>query len=222
MEVEKVFDGVFKIDSRLCTVNLVKGSSVYGEDLINYRGREYRLWNPYRSKLAAAILLGLNGLAIKEGSTVLYLGAATGTTSSHVSDIVGSKGMVYCVEISERNMRELFKVCDVRHNMLPIYKDARDVPSYSADVGTVDAIYQDVAARDQDDILLRNSALLKMSGHAYVAIKSQSIDVSMDPKEVYKNFFDKVGAVFDVIESIDIGRYDKKHLFVTLKKTRKG
>ena len=50
---------------------------------------EYRAWNPFRSKLAAAILGGVDQIHIKPGAKVLYLGAASGTTVSHVSDIVG-------------------------------------------------------------------------------------------------------------------------------------
>jgi rRNA 2'-O-methyltransferase fibrillarin len=50
---------------------------------------EYRVWNPFRSKLGAAILGGVDQIHIKPGAKVLYLGAASGTTVSHVSDIVG-------------------------------------------------------------------------------------------------------------------------------------
>ncbi len=50
---------------------------------------EYRVWNPFRSKLAAAILGGVDQIYMPPGSKVLYLGAASGTTVSHVSDIVG-------------------------------------------------------------------------------------------------------------------------------------
>lgn len=50
---------------------------------------EYRAWNPFRSKLAAAILGGIDQIHIKPGAKVMYLGAASGTTVSHVSDIVG-------------------------------------------------------------------------------------------------------------------------------------
>lgn len=50
---------------------------------------EYRVWNPFRSKLGAAILSGVDNIHMPPGSKVLYLGAASGTTVSHVSDIVG-------------------------------------------------------------------------------------------------------------------------------------
>jgi fibrillarin-like pre-rRNA processing protein len=218
MSVEQIFDGVYRIDGKIATRNMVKGKKVYDEELVTDSGIEYRLWNPYRSKLAAAIAKGLKRLTIKKGSRVLYLGAATGTTSSHVSDIVGKEGEVFCIEIAERSMRELLKLCEQRPNILPMLQDARNAEAYSAEVGTVDAIYQDVSAKDQDEILLRNSVMLKKRGLAYVAIKSQSIDVSRRPREVFDEFLKNVSVRFNVIEEISITPFDQMHLFVVLEK----
>ncbi|MBS7659825.1 fibrillarin-like rRNA/tRNA 2'-O-methyltransferase, partial [Candidatus Bathyarchaeota archaeon] len=111
---------------RLATRNLAPGRSVYGEKLIKYEGVEYRLWDAFRSKLAAAILKDIKVVPINPGDQVLYLGAASGTTASHVSDIVGEKGYVYCVEFAPRAVRELVNnVCPYRLNMIPILEDAR-------------------------------------------------------------------------------------------------
>ena len=218
MKVVKLFDGVFKVDGKLATLNLARGARVYNEDLIDSGGRQYRLWTPYRSKLAAAIMKGLRDLDIKRGSHVLYLGAATGTTASHVSDIVSEKGLVYCIEISERSMRDLLKICEKRHNMLPILQDARNTGAYKDDVGIADSVYQDVSARDQDLILLKNADLLKKGGYAYIAIKSQSIDVSKNPEHVYEGFLKSVSKKFDIVQRISIEPYDRMHLFVVLRK----
>ncbi len=191
---------------------------VYDEDLVEIRRRGVPAWNPYRSKLAAAMLNGMKRMSIKKGSKVLYLGAATGTTSSHVSDIVGDAGVVYCIEISERSMRELVKVCEARQNMLPMLLDARDVDRYAGDIEPCDVLYQDIASRDQSDILKRNARLLKSGGAAYVAIKSQSIDVAKDPELVYRAFLEDIADTFEVLEKIDIAPYSKMHLFVVLRK----
>jgi fibrillarin-like pre-rRNA processing protein len=157
-------------------------------------------------------------MRIGKGSKVLYLGAATGTTSSHVSDIVGEKGIVYCIEISERNMRELVKVCEVRHNMLPMLEDARNTEVYAKEVGDCEVLYQDIAARDQADILIRNADLLKKGGFAYVAIKSQSIDVTEKPEVVFKEFLEQISSKYSILEKIDLTPYTKMHLFVVLQK----
>jgi fibrillarin-like pre-rRNA processing protein len=218
MKAEELFEGVYTIDGKLATLNLVSGNRVYDEELVEIKGKEYRLWNPYRSKLAAALLNGMKEMHIGSDLSVLYLGAASGTTSSHVSDIVGDKGMVYCIEISERSVRDLMKVCEARQNMLPMLQDARNTEAYSEDVGTCDVMYQDIAARDQADIMIRNAALLKKGGFAYVAIKSQSIDVSRDPKDVFDEFIAQIKPHFKVLEKIDLVPYTKLHLFLSLQK----
>ena len=186
MRFDRIFDGVYRVGGKLATRNLKPGRKVYGEELVKHKEEEYRMWNPYRSKLAAALINGLENMEIKAGSKVLYLGAATGTTASHVSDIIGRAGMLFGVEISERNMRDFVKLCESRDNMLPILADASHPETYAESVGKCDVIYQDVAVKGQAEMMLKNSPMLKSGGYAYFVIKSQSVDVSKDPAEVFK------------------------------------
>ncbi len=215
---KQIFDGIYYIDNRLATESYIKKIKVYGEEHIIRYDKEYRFWNPYRSKLAAAIMNRMKNEYIKKGDSVLYLGAATGTTSSHVSDIVGDEGLVYCVEISERNMRDLLKVCEYRKNMLPLLTDARYIEKYSNIVDKCDIIYQDVSSPDQAYILKENSVFLKKGGYAYFAIKSQSIDIKSKPEKTFKKTLDNLTDIFDIVEEVKIEPYHKLHLFVVLKK----
>ena len=169
---------------------------------------------------ADALLNGMKTMAIAPEAEVLYLGAANGTTCSHVSDIVGKEGSVFCVEISKRSMRDLINVCESRENMLPIFADARSTEEYSGEVGPADVIYQDVAAQEQAEILLKNAELLKSGGMAYVAIKSQSIDISKKPEIVFQELIDTVSKEFKVVERIRLEPFDKMHLFVVFQKKR--
>jgi rRNA 2'-O-methyltransferase fibrillarin len=112
----------------LVTRNIAPGESVYGEKRISISTPnpttgeeekvEYRVWNPFRSKLAAGILGGLDDIHIKPGAKVLYLGAASGTSVSHVSDIVGPEGTVYAVEFSHRSGRDLINMAKKRTNII--------------------------------------------------------------------------------------------------------
>src|SRR3990172_5493382 len=119
-----------KISGKFVTINLVPGEKVYGEELIRQDNVEYRVWDHYRSKPAAALKKGLKKLPIEKGMKILYLGIASGTTSSHFSDIVDSEGMIYGVEISERVLRELIPVAEKRGNIIPILADARKPEDY--------------------------------------------------------------------------------------------
>ena len=217
MMVKSVFPGVYKIDGRLATRSIVPGRRAYTEEIARVAGVEYRMWNPYRSKLAAAILNGLKSFAFEERSSVLYIGAATGTTASHISDI-SKEGRIYCIELSERNMRELVRVCEDRHNMLPLLADARYTDQYKELVDEFDVVYQDASAREQAQMLKANSVFLKSGGIAYFVIKSQSVDVSMDPKEVFRRELDQLKDDFELLQTVPLEPFDKLHMFCVLRK----
>ncbi|MEM3690800.1 MAG: fibrillarin-like rRNA/tRNA 2'-O-methyltransferase, partial [Candidatus Micrarchaeia archaeon] len=186
---------------------------------VEINGIQYRYWNPYRSKLAAAIMKGMKSMPIKNESHVLYLGAAAGVTASFVSDIVGRKGVVYCVEFAPRAMRDLVYVCEKRGNMLPLLADARKPESYKGEVGEVDVIYEDVAQPEQDEIMMKNAEMfLKKGGYAMMAIKSQSVDVTKKPKEVYERILDRLSKKFEILETHELSPFDKDHLFVVMRK----
>jgi rRNA 2'-O-methyltransferase fibrillarin len=151
----------------LVTKNLTPGESVYGEKRISVGASanagdaddatpssiEYRVWNPFRSKLAAGILGGVDNIYMGPGSKVLYLGAASGTSVSHVADIVGPEGTVFAVEFSHRSGRDLINMATHRTNVIPIVEDARHPLKYRMLVGMVDCIFADVAQPDQARIV---------------------------------------------------------------------
>ncbi|MCK5292264.1 MAG: fibrillarin-like rRNA/tRNA 2'-O-methyltransferase [Thermoplasmata archaeon] len=206
--------GVYTDGRTIYTVNLVPGQSVYGEKLEPHLDIQYRAWNPKRSKLAAFILKGCKTFPFKEDSTVLYLGAATGTTASHISDLVSS-GTVYCVEISPPPFRKLVALCETRPNMIPIMADAHSPETYEHLVDTVDIVYMDIAQRHQADIFLKNLRLLKNGGTAYLMVKARSIDVSKDPRVVYDSVKKELReAGLKVLESSELDPFEKDHMAV--------
>lgn len=216
------FEGVYWLtledgSRRLATKNLAPGVSVYGELLVQSKGAEFRTWDAYRSKLAAAILRDIKALPIQPGKAVLYLGSASGTTASHVSDIVGEQGRVYCVEFAQRSMRELIEIlCRYRTNVYPILADARLPEKYKPLVERVDVIYSDVAQPEQAKILADNADLfLKPEGSALIAIKSRSVDVTMDPTDVFKQETKILHARhFDILQTVRLEPYEKDHAMV--------
>ena len=203
---------------RLATRNLARGRSVYGERLIRCEGVEYRLWDAFRSKLAAAILKGLKTVPVKPKHVILYLGAASGTTASHVSDIIGEKGNMYCVEFASRSIRDLVhNVCTYRMNMSPILEDARLPQKYAMFIrGKVDDIYCDIAQPEQAKVLADNSdQFLRYSGCVMLAVKAQSIDVTKEPAEIYKREVKVLeNRGFKIEEVVHLEPYDKAHAMI--------
>lgn len=196
VEPHNRFDGVFVIKGKsdaLATRSLVPGVSVYAEKRVSgavvgsTEAEEFRVWNPYRSKLAAAIYGGVENIYMKSGSAVLYLGAASGTTVSHVSDLVGRDGVVYAVEFSPRMVRELEGMTKKRSNIVPIFEDARMPKKYRMLIPRlVDVIFMDVAQPDQGRILALNAAhFLKEGGGFVISIKASCIDSTAAPHAVF-------------------------------------
>ena len=209
---------------RLATKNLVPGQRVYGERLFNYEGVEYREWNAYRSKLAAALLKGLEELPVKEGDRILYLGIASGTTASHISDIIGSKGLIYGVEFSPRVIRDLMQVVADRRNILPILADARTPERYRLMVGMVNGLYADVAQPEQADIVNRNARLfLEDGGYLLLAIKARSIDVTREPSDIYLREMKKLAqGGFEIIDVVHLDPFDRDHAMIYARYRRRS
>jgi len=221
MILKEQFPGIFRItvESKelLATRNLTPGLTVYGEQLIRLGDEEFRSWIPFRSKLAAAIIKGLDEVPLNPGDKILYLGVASGTTCSHISDIVGEKGHIWGVDFAPRPMRDLIeKVTRHRGNVSPILGDARRPGSYAMLVPKVDVVYADVAQPDQAEIVVRNAELfLKPGGWAMMAVKSRSIDVSLPPERVYAGEIEVLERKgFEIVETLRLDPYERDHAMV--------
>jgi rRNA 2'-O-methyltransferase fibrillarin len=223
-----VFIGRGKEDL-LLTKNLTPGESVYGEKRISIdvpakEGEnggvatkiEYRVWNPFRSKLAAGILGGLDELFISPGKKVLYLGAASGTSVSHVADVVGPEGIVYAVEFSHRSGRDLISMAKKRPNVIPIIEDARHPQKYRMLVGMVDCVFADVAQPDQARIIALNSHLfLKDQGGVVISIKANCIDSTVEAETVFAREVQKLREErIKPMEQLTLEPYERDHCIV--------
>lgn len=218
MDINHRFNGVYEIDNHIATENLNPGIKVYDERLAEFKDIEYRIWDPRRSKLSAAIINGLKNFPFEVDSKVLYLGASAGTTPSHISDI-SKGGLIYCVEFSPRMMRKLMEVCDQRENMVPVLDDATKPRNYMDLVAKVDVIYCDVAQRKQSELFMDNMRLyLKEEGMGILMIKARSIDVSKAPNKIFKEEESKLKkSGFKVLEKVKLEPYEKDHMALVCK-----
>jgi len=208
----------------LVTLNLTPGETVYGEKRIEIpeednptQNKDYRQWNPFRSKLAASILGGVKNIYMGPGSKVLYLGAASGTTVSHVADLVGPTGCVYAVEFSHRTGRELLEVAKKRTNVIPIIEDARKPHKYRMLVPMVDCIFSDVAQPDQARILALNAHYFLKNGAGFViSIKANCIDSTAPAEHVFAQQVQELRQEhFKPREQITLEPYERDHAVVT-------
>ncbi|VVC00285.1 Fibrillarin-like rRNA/tRNA 2'-O-methyltransferase [uncultured archaeon] len=218
---KQVFEGVYEVGQNIATINLTPGSNVYGEELVKMDGKEYRIWNPFRSKVGAAIKKGIKEMHIGQGSKALYLGAAEGTTISHLSDIVGPEGMIFGVDISARSMRKFIYLCEKRPNLVPILADANQPMTYKEHISnfSIDVLFQDVSQRNQAEIFLRNArAYLKREGYGYLSVKVRSISHSERAEKIVEDEVSRLRNEFEILQVIPLEPFEKEHAMVVCKK----
>jgi fibrillarin-like pre-rRNA processing protein len=203
--LKEIYPGIFRQGNKLYTKNLIRGS-VYGEEIINIENIEYRYFDPFRSKFAAAVLKGMKS-PLREDSTMLYLGAASGTTISHISDIL-SNGFIYGVEFSKRK------------NLAILLKDANNPEEYSSFIPEIDFLYADIAQRNQYEIFVKNASIfLKDKGFGMFCIKARSIDVTKKPKELFESIIEKLRKDnFKVEGNFLLEPFQKDHCFILARK----
>ena len=217
---ETKFKSVYKNKNQIFTINPnnCKNKKIYGERLVKIREKEFRSWNPYRSKLSALILKGAD-IEIKPDFDILYLGASTGTTVSHLSDIL-ENGIIYAIENSAVSMKKLIEICKKRKNIIPIFEDAFHSDRYQSIVPNVDFLYQDISQRNQSEIFIENiNRYLKKNKKAIIMVKARSIDVSKKPKKVYEKVSSNLkDAGLKILEIIELSPYEKDHASIIVKK----
>jgi len=203
----------------LLTKNLVPGKQVYGERLNKESGEEFREWDPKRSKLAAAILKGCPNVGIRKNDIVLYLGAASGTTVSHVSDMIGKEGFVFALDFAPRVVRELVFVAEDRKNIAPILADANKPMTYADRICLADVIYQDIAQKNQVEIFFKNiNIFLKKDGYALLAVKARSIDVARKPKALFNEVKAELEKNITIIDYRELDPFEMDHAMFICKK----
>jgi len=213
--LDRTDGSVFLDRGRLYTLSACPGKRIYGERLVVHSGTEYREWDPRRSKLSAYLTVGGSRFPFRKDSKVLYLGASSGTTPSHVADIC-SDGKVYCVEFAQRMFRELVGTCETRPNMMPILGDATKPSEYSMFTDGVDIVYQDVAQKMQAKILCDNMDAFGAQ-YGMVAVKARSEDVTASPESI---FIDAERTIrergYKVLDREPLDPYEKDHAMIVV------
>ncbi len=215
-----IFNGVYRLQSKIWTQNLVPHTRVYGESLIEHAQIEYRNWNPFQSKLAAAIQNGLRQFPIEPDSKILYLGSAEGTTISHLSDILRGKGLIIGIDVSARTMSKILQLASERPHILPIIADAGKPDIYPSEIQEIsfDFLYQDIAQKNQTEIFIRNARFLKKDGFGMLVIKAPSIDSQKPAKTVIQEQLQMLEKEFKIIQTLSLEPFEKKHALVLCQK----
>ena len=220
----------------LATKNLVKGNQCYNERLVQLNGEEYRIWKHYRSKLAAGIVHGLEILPIIEKSRILYLGASQGITVSHVSDMIGTEGIIYAVEHSHETAKKLQEeVTSKRKNIKPIIMDAAKPSQYQIIDRKVDVVYVDLDQPNEMEIAILNCKMyLQVGGYLLLMVKTRLVDQYQGKKFIINDKSELVNTIeeintkkyttmdslkvnFEIIQQINLTDFFKEYSLIVAK-----
>lgn len=206
------------VDRKPYTRNLIPGEQVCWEIHRKLDGVEHRYWDPNRSKLAAFLVCGGKTFPFGPKTSTLYLGAANGTTVSHISDIT-VQGRIFAVEVAKNPFRELLAVAEARGNIVPILEDANHPEIYERLVGSADVMYQDISQRNQAEIFIRNSGMLKAGGTGYLMLKARCVDVSAPPAKIFEDTKRQLqSAGFRILETVKLDPFEKDHAAIVVAK----
>ncbi len=192
--------------------------NIFTERLFREGKTEYRIWDPKRSKLAAYLSFKDLPFKLKDNDIMLYLGASHGYTISFLSEVL-KNGLIYGVDLAERTTRELIYLCKYVKNVAPIYESANHVDVLAERISQVDVVFQDIAQKDQDGIFLKNiEKFLKKGGYGILCLKTKSVDVRLSSKKVFENVLKQLKKEVEIIDSIDISKFEIGHYVIVVKK----
>lgn len=214
--MEKIQPGIYEKEGLIYTKNVDLGNSIYGENLIQFEEVEYRRWIAKRSKVGAAVQNGMD-IELSPDMNVLYLGAASGTTVSHFSDIL-EEGLVVGVEYSDTVIKGLVNLAERRDNIAPVLANARNPEEYEKYLEEYDYVFQDISQRDQAEIFLKNCRkYLKVDGIGLLAIKARSISDSRPKNEIFDEVKEKVSEEMEITDEVALDPYEEDHLVIIVR-----
>ena len=224
---DNIFEQPSKRGKRLFTKSLYPYFRGFDETVLknkinSSKNIHFREVDPERSKLFAGVAKGVSQIGIREGSSVLYLGASHGYTPSYVSDVVGKEGVVICIDFAPRVVRDLVFVCEARENMAPLLADCNHPEEYKEFVPEegVDVVFQDIAQRNQVEIFLKNMKYLKTGGFGLLALKARSVDVTEKPAVIFREAFQQLEKAPEVVivDKRELDPFEKDHILFVVKK----
>ena len=204
---------------KIATLNLSVGSKEKDEGIIKMNGNEYRIWKPYRSKLAAAIINGMEIFPILKKSKILYFDATMENTASYISDIVGNDGKIFVVRDVMKNSKNfLEQIVKNRSNIFTIIPDKTNPARLTGMTETVDVIYIDIAEHNQTEIAIQNCKNhLRIGGFLMLVVPTKKIDFINNPSKQNLEEMQKLQSSFEIIQQINLTDFFKEYSMIIAK-----
>ena len=219
IKADTIFWITVKNKKKLATLNNASVNEVYNEKLIKINGKQYNLWNPYTSKLAAAIVNGMEIFPILEKTKVLYLNSTIEKTLSHISDIIGVNGKIFILsDINENSKNFLENVMNDRTNVFTITRDNGDPAKFSSKTEMVNVVYVDITQHNETEVAIQNcKRYLRDGGFLMLVVPTKKIDFVNKPNGQNIEEIQKLQSSFEIIQQINLTDFFKEHSMIIAK-----
>ena len=219
IKADTIFWITVKNKKKLATLNNASINEVYNEKIIKINGKQYNLWNPYTSKLAAAIVNGMEIFPILEKTKVLYLNSTIEKTLSHISDIIGVNGKIFILrDINENSKKFLDNVMNDRTNVFTITRDNGDPAKFSSKSEMVNVVYVDITQHNETEVAIQNcKRYLRDGGFLMLVVPTKKIDFVNNPNGQNLEEIQKLQSSFEIIQQINLTDFFKEHSMIIAK-----
>ena len=219
IKADTIFWITVKNKKKLATLNNASINEVYNEKLIKINGKQYNLWNPYTSKLAAAIVNGMEIFPILKKTKVLYLNGTIEKTLSHISDIIGVNGKIFILrDINENSKNFLENVMNDRTNVFTITRDNVDPAKFSSKTEMVNVVYVDITQHNETEVAIQNcKRYLRGGGFLMLVVPTKKIDFVNNPNGQNLEEIQKLQSSFEIIQQINLTDFFKEHSMIIAK-----
>ena len=219
LKEDAIFWVTVRNEKKLATLSNMSTNQDYKENLVQTNGKRYSIWNPYTSKLAAAIINGMEIFPILKKTKILYVDPATEKTVKHISNIVGINGKIFVVRDVMKNSKNfLEQIVKNRSNIFTIIPDKTNPARLTGMTETVDVIYIDIAEHNQTEIAIQNCKNhLRIGGFLMLIVTTKNIDFANNPSKKNQEERKKLQTSFDIIQEINLTDFFKEYSMVIAK-----
>ena len=174
---------------------------------------QYRNWNPFYSKLAAALFNGLEIFPFKSDSKIFYSDSSSTTTLNHLLDIVDSKGTIYLQKNNSAKIKNLKNVVVVDQEKIPTLSSNGLKESF-------DVIYLDIITNENlRTQILNHEKTLKNSGFLIIILNSISKINDFSFRNQINDIITNSSSSLQLIQEINLSGFFKNWMMVILQKT---
>ena len=219
LKEDVIFWVTIRNEKKLATLSNMSTNQDYKENLVEMNGKQHSIWNPYMSKLAAAIINGMEIFPILKKTKILYLDPTSEKTIKHISDIVGINGKIFVVRNIMKNSKNfLEQIAKNRSNIFTIIPDKTNPVRFTGMTETVDVIYIDIAEHNQTESIIQNCKNhLRIGGFLMLIVPTKNIDFANNTSKKNQEERKKLQTSFDIIQEINLTDFFKEYSMVIAK-----